>query len=269
MKALLIFAGIFLGAFLLLRAHNLSFFGISSYAGPAAPAPLYPSSVVGTDFDFITDNDPDAFQRLEYLGFIQFEMPDKRPNSEPLVQDAYVFEAYFNDGTQISIAMDKDFGSREVAEQDAQRYTPRLGKLPTLYRMNIGHIVVHKGGPDTTAFSEDKGHFFIIYSDNATKRIGTHDLEETFFHEGTHASIQSSYLNSAAWQNAKAADNAHVTEYAKTEDQEDFAESALFAYTIIYHPERIPVSERVKIEQLIPNRIAFFRSIFTAPPTTL
>jgi len=113
-KTLLIFAGIFLGAFLLLRAHNLSFFGISSYAGPAAPAPLSPSSVVGTDFDFITDNDPDAFQRLEYLGFIQFEMPDKRPNSEPLVQDAYVFEAYFNDGTQISIAMDKDFGRHQA-----------------------------------------------------------------------------------------------------------------------------------------------------------
>ncbi len=269
MKALLIFGGIFLGAFLLLGVHNLSFFGISSHAGPTAPAPLYPSSVVGTDFDFITDDDPNAFQHLEYVGFIQFEMPDKRPHSEPLVQDAYVFEAYFNDGTQISIAMDKDFGSREVAEQDAQRYTPRLGKLPTLYRMNIRHIVVHKGGPDTTAFSDDKGHFFIIYSDNATKRIGTHDLEETFFHEGTHASIQSHYLTSAAWQNAKAADNAYVTEYAKTDDQEDFAESALFAYTIIYNPERIPVSERAKIEQLIPNCIAFFRTIFTAPPTTL
>lgn len=224
--------------------------------------PLYSSSVVGTDFDFITENDPSTFQRLEYVGFIPFEMPDKRPGNNPLVQDAYVFSAYFSDDTRVGIAMDKDFGSREAAEQDALRYTQRLGKLPSLYRQNIKHLVVHTGGVDTTAFSEDKGHFFTIYSDNATKRIGTHDLEETFFHEGTHASIQIDHLESAAWQNAKAADNAYVTEYAKTSDQEDFAESALFAYTLIYHPERIPAAERAKIEQQIPNRLAFFRTIF-------
>ena len=121
-------------------------------------------------------------------------MPDKRKTGEPLIQNAYVFNAYFTDGTKVGIALDKDFGSRQAAEQDAMRYTPRLGKLPSLYRQNLRHIVVHKGGADTTAFAEDKGHFFVIYSDNATKRIGTHDLEETFFHEGTHASIQASYL---------------------------------------------------------------------------
>jgi hypothetical protein len=122
--------------------------------------------------------------------------------------------------------------------------------------------VVHKGGRDTTAFAEDKGHFFVIYSDNATKRIESHDLEETFFHEGTHASIQVGHLGGRAWRNAKAADYAYITDYAKTEDQEDFAESALFAYTLIHHPERFPDHERQKIEKQIPNRIAFFRSVY-------
>jgi hypothetical protein len=224
---------------------------------------LYTSSVVGTDFDFITEDDPNTFQRLEYVGFIPFEMPDKRSNPGPLVQDAYVFNAYFSDGTLVGIAMDKDFGSRAVAEQDVLRYMPRIGKLPTLYRKNIKHVVVHTGGVDTTAFSEDKGHFFVIYADNATKRIGTHDLEETFFHEASHASIQDYYLTSDAWQEAKALDNAYVTDYAKTSDQEDFAETALFAYTLIYHPERIPAVERAKIMQRIPNRLAFFRTVFT------
>lgn len=228
----------------------------------SGPAP-YRSSVVGTDFDFITESDPSTFDRLEFIGFEVFEMPDKRDNGEPLVQNAYVFDAYFTDGTRIRIALDKDFGSRQAAEQDASRYGPRLGKLPVLYRRTIKHITVNFGGVDTTAFAEDKGHFFTIYSENATKRIGTHDLEETFFHEGTHASIQARYLASPEWKNAVARDGSHITDYAKTSDQEDFAESALFAYTIIYHPERFPDGEREKIEKAIPNRIEFFRRVFS------
>jgi hypothetical protein len=233
----------------------------------STPAPLYRSSVVGTDFDFITESDPSAFERIEYVEFKEFEMPDKRRTGEPLIQNAHVFDSYFTDGTKIRIALDKAFGSRQAAEQDVMRYTPRLGKLPSLYRQNLSHVVVHKGGADTTAFAEDKGHFFVIYSDNATKRIGTHDLEETFFHEGTHASIQARYLGGSAWDNAKRLDNAYITNYAKTKDQEDFAESALFAYTLIYHPERFPADERAKIEKQIPNRIAFFRSVYTGLPT--
>lgn len=229
----------------------------------SSPAPpLYRSSVVGTEIDFITEKDPGAFVRLDYVGFEEFEMPDKRSTGEPLIQIAYVFEAFFNDGTKVSVALDKEFGSKEAAEQDAMRYAPRLGKLPSLYRQNLKHIVVHKGGADTTAFAEDKGHFFVIYSENATKRIKTNDLEETFFHEGTHAAIQDDHIKGAAWRKATTSDNAYITEYAKTEDQEDFAESALFAYTLIHHPERFPAAEREQIEKQIPGRIAFFRSVY-------
>lgn len=231
-------------------------------ASAAVATPLYRSSVVGTEFDFITDDDPDASAHLDYVGFEPFEMPDKRGGDEPLVQDAYLFSAHFKDGTAVTVALDRAFGSRESAEADAVRYMPRIGKLPSLYRRNIRHIVVHAGGADTTAFAEDKGHFFVIYSGNATERIRTHDLEETFFHEGTHASIQASHLGGAAWENAKSLDRAYVTRYASTEDQEDFAESALFAYTLIHHPERFPSGERERIQQQIPNRIAFFREVF-------
>jgi len=229
----------------------------------AGASPPYRSSVVGTDFDFITEDDRSAFERLEFLGFQEFEMPDKRDNDEPLVQDAYVFEAHFTDGTKIKIALDQEFGNREAAERDALRYGPRLGKLPALYRRIIRHVTVNFGGSDTTAFAEDKGHFFTIYSGNASRRIETHDLEETFFHEGTHASIQDAFLESAEWRSAVSRDGSYVTEYAGTSDQEDFAESALFAYTIIHHPERIPDSEREKVLTAIPNRIEFFRRVFS------
>ncbi len=231
-------------------------------SGTGAAQPLYRSSVVGTEIDFITDQDPSLFSHLEFVGFQEFEMPDKRKTGEPLVQNAYVFNAHFRDGTRIGIALDRDFESREAAERDVLRYASRLGKLPPLYRRNLKHVVVHLGGEDTTAFAEDKGRFFVIYNLNASKRIATRDLEETFFHEATHASIQAQHVESAAWRQAVARDNAHITHYAKSDEQEDFAESALFAYTLIYHPERIPAADRAAIEKQIPNRINFFRTIY-------
>ena len=231
-------------------------------ADPGRAAP-YRSSIVGTEYDFITGSDPTTFERLEFVGRTKFEMPDKRDDGDPLVQDAYVFTAYFTDGAKIQIALDSQFGSREAAEEDALRYGPRLGRLPLLYRSKIRHITVNFGGEDTTAFAEDKGHFFTIYSANASKRIGTNDLEETFFHEGTHASIQADHINSSEWKDAVARDGAYITEYAKSSSQEDFAESALFAYTILKHPERFPATTQETIRRTIPNRIAFFRRIFS------
>jgi hypothetical protein len=73
-------------------------------------------------------------------------------------------------------------------------------------------------------------------------------------------------LEGTAWKTAKARDNAYITNYAETEDQEDFAESALFAYTLIYHPERFPAAERTKIQKQIPNRIAFFMTVYAGQP---
>lgn len=235
--------------------------------GGQKPPFLYSGgSVTGNDFPFNEATDESAFEELVFDGFMPFEMPDKRPlNPKPaLVQDAYVFVCSFKDGTFMQIALDKAFGSEAVARADAERYTTRLGILPLLYRSKIKHMVVHKGGDDTTAFAEDQGNFFVIYSGNATKRLQTNDLEDTFFHEGSHASIQEDYLDSAAWKNAVAADGAHITEYAKSNAQEDFAESALFAYVLTKWPERFPATDRAKIEAQIPNRLAFFRNLFAS-----
>jgi hypothetical protein len=116
----------------------------------------------------------------------------------------------------------------------------------------------------------------MIYADRANTRILNNDLEESFFHEAAHASIQAhgsddnltlddfNYLASPEWAAAKAADGSDgfITTYAQSQDQEDFAEHALIAWTMIYHPERIPEPDRTWIAAKIPNRIAFFQNIF-------
>ncbi len=227
---------------------------------PAGDEPPYTSSVVGTDFDFILETDPDTFVRLEDKGPGPAEMPDKSDRSAPLVQQAFLFVAHFNDGTRVNLAIDADFKTQDDARKEALRYTPRLGKLPTALRRGVDRVVVHEGGEDVTAFS-DVG-LIVLYADNATKRIGTHDLEETVFHESVHAAWDTAHASSAEWLDAQKKDGGFVTDYArKNPTGEDLAESALFAYALIHHPKRIPKKEAARIKRAIPNRIAFVEKL--------
>ncbi len=224
---------------------------------------LYSSSVVGTDFDFILDSDPDLFVELVSKGEGEAEMPDKTKRNAELRRKAFRFEARFRDETAISIAIDAAFKTEEQARREALRYTPRLGKLPSALRQGVRRIVVHTGGADATAFS-DVG-LIVLYSDNATKRLSTHDLEETVFHESVHAAWDAAHRASEDWKAAQKKDGRFVTEYGrKNPDNEDLAESALFAFALIHHPDRIPREEAAKIRAAIPARIAFVETLL--PP---
>lgn len=237
----------------------IAFLGVALLTAAAwqetAQQGLYRSSVVGTDFDFIQEGDPDAFERLESRGEGLPEMPDKR-GAAPLHQPAFQFVARFKDGTSVHLSIDADFGTEEEARKEALRYTPRLGRLPTALRNGVERVVVHKGGKDTTAFS-DVG-LIVLYSENATKRIGTHDLEETVFHESVHAAWDRPHRESPGWLEAQKKDGRFVTDYAaKNPKGEDLAESALFAYALIHHPARIPAADAGRIRAAIPARIEF------------
>lgn len=229
----------------------------------AEDQPLYKSSVVGTDFDFIQESDPDTFVDLRSLGQGMAEMPDKTNKSAPLRQPAFLFVAKFRDGTSIGMAVDIRFETEEQARKEALRYPPRLGKLPTVLRRGVKRVVIHKGGEDATAFS-DAG-LIVLYSDNATKRMGTHDLEETVFHESVHAAWDKEHSASPGWLAAQKQDGCFLTEYArKNPTREDLAESALFAYTLLHHPERIPKEDAARIRRAIPARMGFVETLL--PP---
>ena len=187
-----------------------------------------------------------------------YAVPDSR-TAPPARAGAFLFVAHFNDGTRVA-------GDRRRLQDPGQRppgglrYTPRLGKLPTALRRGVERVVIHKGGENVTAFS-DVG-LIVLYSDNATKRIGTHDLEETVFHESVHAAWDKTHAKSAEWQDAQKKDGGYITDYARKDPQgEDLAESALFAYTLLHHPDRIPKEEAARIARIIPNRIAFVEKL--------
>jgi hypothetical protein len=232
-------------------------------AGQTDDKPLYKSSVVGTDFDFIHESDPDTFVDLRSVGQGKAEMPDKTDKAAALHKPAFLFVSRYRDGTSIDIAVDGRFETEDQSRKEALRYTPRLGKLPTVLRRGVNRVVIHKGGEDATAFS-DAG-LIVLYSDNATKRIGTRDLEETIFHESVHAAWDKEHGVSPGWLAAQKQDGRFVTEYARKNPKgEDLAESALFAYALLHHPERIPKEDAARIRGAIPTRIAFVETLL--PP---
>jgi len=229
-----------------------------------AQNPLFPNSVVSNDIDFIIDTDSDTFTSLTYLGLGNKEMPGA-PNGGGLFDfGTFIFNVSFSDNETLEIWCHSTFLTQEAAQEYANKLCPRLGKLPVFQRNLLNHVVIHNG--DGGAFAEIEGQFFILYSENMDARISTNDLEETVFHESVHASYQFMYENDSAWIDAQAADApAFVTEYGQDNpDLEDMAESALFAYTYIVHPGRLSAEIETWLEENIPNRLDFFRTIYFA-----
>lgn len=232
-----------------------------------AGTPLFPNSVVSNDIDFILDTDADAFKSMAFLRGENKEMPDSR-NDKLFDTNTFVFEATFSDAKKVQIWCHSSFETQAAAQAYAEKLCPRLGKLPEVQRNMLDHVIIHKG--NATAFAETEGHFFVLYSDNMDARISTHDLEETVFHESVHASIQDTYKNNAEWKNAQTLDPSYITDYAKSlPNLEDMPETALFAYTLIAHPRRLSPEIEAWFTTNIPNRIAFFRKIYSSGNTEI
>jgi len=221
--------------------------------------PLFPNSVASNDIDFIAETDPSVLAELVFVGNERGEMVDKR--TDDLFDDnAYVFRADYADETSIQILVSSDFVEREEATHYAKMLLGPVGKLPMSMRKKLAHVAVLKG--NESAFAEDKGHFFTVYSENMDIRFGNKDLEETVFHESVHATLDEIYAESEAWLFAQQADDDFITSYAKRNpNKEDLAEFALFAYTYQNYPDRLPAHVKNWMKKMTPNRLEFFKKL--------
>ncbi|MEL6571791.1 MAG: hypothetical protein AAFQ64_09045 [Pseudomonadota bacterium] len=227
-------------------------------ATAARTDPVFPNSVASNDIDFIKPDDPSTFLSLSFEGQSRQEMPSKL-RSGLFLDNTFVFLANFRDGTTVPIWVDPAIGDRSKVTQIAETIAVRVGQLPRNMRAPLDHVVVNAG--DHAAQEEADGGFFMLYADNVATRLANHDLSETVFHEAAHVSLQNNWLRTAEWQAAVAADPGVITDYARTNAAEDFAESALFAYTYNRYPERLPAAVRTAVETSIPNRTALFQKI--------
>lgn len=230
--------------------------------------PPFVNSVVSNDLRFILDTDPNAQVSFRFVERGRREMPDKR--TEKLSAEAYVFEAAYraeeNAKHTVQISANRDFGSRAKAAAYARKLARAIGLQPELFRNVLRHVVLHNG--DETAFAEERGGFFVIYSENMDDRIGTNDLQHTVFHECAHVALEKEHAASAGWVAAQDADGGFVTEYARDNPvKEDVPESAIFAYALLNYPGRLATEVEAAVREAMPNRLAYFAAIegFVAP----
>lgn len=223
--------------------------------------PLFPNSVVSNDIDFIHTDDPTVAYKLIDEGRSRQEMPSSLTSKDLWQDDAYVFAINYEDGATVAVFADEGFDTAEIAKGYTTKIANALGKLPLPLRTKLDRVILHQG--DRAATSEHIGHFIMLYAENIDKRVSTHDLEETVFHEMMHASLEFGHALSDEWVAAQEADGDFITTYAaKNPEQEDLPESGLFAYTLINHPGRMPAEVEAGVKRIMPNRLEYLRAVF-------
>lgn len=235
---------------------------LTSCATISPIAPRFENSVVSHNIDLIESNDPTILATIDFVKTNRCEMPDIRQD-DLFDENTYVFNLIFEDQTAVEIWAHSDFSSKQEAKEYVELVVSPLGKLPKSMRATLDHVVLHKG--NQTAFAEHLGHFFVLYSENISKRQLDNDLEETIFHESVHATLDHEFANDLGWLRAQKKDNAYVTEYGKKyPSKEDLAETALFAFSLSINNDRLPADLLDWLESSIPYRLKYLSSLFNA-----
>ncbi|MEY8827597.1 hypothetical protein AB9K34_04135 [Sedimentitalea sp. XS_ASV28] len=228
----------------------------------ASSAGDYPyDATADTVFDIIRDSDPSTFLCLAYEGRTIRQMWDKRLDDESDLE-VFHFTAHFSDMPAIDIILNPEFETPEAARREAQKYTRRLGQVPLVFRHGIRQLGIHAGD---RGFHAGTGKVF-VYAQMAERRIAENHLQESLLHEGVHATLDAEYRLSPEWIAAQQSDGRFLTRYAAHRpDREDLAETALFAYSLLRHPGRIPPADSAVIARTTPARIAVIERILEIP----
>mgnify|MGYP001765650037 CR=1 FL=1 len=229
-----------------------------AWPGVVLAGPVY-DSTADTVFDIITAADPSAFVCLQPLGQAPRQIWDKRVDGEPVV-NAHLFEARYSDGARIEVAVNPEFPA-EATEAIARRFALPLGQLPTALRAGIGRFSVHGGDQ---GFHAGDGQI-VVYTGRADRRAADLHLEESLFHEAVHASWNRDHAAATGWRTAQRADGGFLTGYAEAAPEvEDLAETSLFAFAILHHPDRFPPADTADTRAAVPHRIAYVAGLL--PP---
>lgn len=215
------------------------------------------SDTAGTVFDIIQKSDPTALLCVENAGRGARQIWDKRVDNEPVV-NAFLFMARYSDGSNIEIAINPEFGSQTAALAEALRYAGPLGQLPTSLRAGIERFSVHDG---RKSYHAGTGQI-VVYAETTDNRLGYNHLEESLFHESVHASWDAEHRLADGWVRAQKADGRFLTGYGENNpEREDLAETALFAYAILHHPDRFPPADTRDTLAAVPARMAYIEAL--------
>lgn len=212
------------------------------------------SGTIFIDPDIITSADPTAFESVAYTGRGDRTMFDRRAGTW-IQNNAYLFQATYNDGLSAEIQVNSEFGSESAAMVEASRYALEVGRLPTVLRSEMQTMWIHKG---VQPFGGGN-HNILIHTGQSDLYIRDSILEETLVHEASHTSLDPTHAASSGWLAAQLADPEFISTYARDNpNREDVAETFLTYLAVRHRADRISTGLKQTIEQAIPNRIAYF-----------
>ena len=151
-----------------------------------------------------------------------------------------------------------EFGSIDAAQAEVDAYAPALGRLPAFLLSRAEKVHVNAGYELFGGNSHDRS--FLIHTDRGREYIESGFVEEVFFHEGGHVSLDGDHAAAAGWLAAQQADDGvFISAYARDYPaREDIAESILPYFAVRRWPERLSPADRSAILAAIPNRLEYF-----------
>ena len=216
--------------------------------------PPYEGTVFITP-DLISPSDPTSLQGIAYAGRGDRLIFDRRPDAWITV-NAYLFSARYG-GVELEFQVNPEFGSREAARAEVDTYASALGQLPAVLLSRAEKVQVNAGDELFGGNWHDRS--FLVHTEYGEGIIRDGFLEEVFFHEGGHVSLDGAHADAADWLAAQEADNVFISEYARDHpNREDVAESILPYFAVRSRAERLTEADRTAILTAIPNRLVYF-----------
>tara|TARA_B100001778_G_scaffold98489_1_gene80400 strand:- start:122 stop:1564 length:1443 start_codon:yes stop_codon:yes gene_type:complete len=173
--------------------------------------------------------------------------------------DGYIYHAYYknvdhkadtpNSVTKIEIVVNKDYKDSAKAKKHALKYAKLVGQLPAFLRdKGIKRIVIHPGKRRWVADRGSKE--FVVYPSS-----DWYEPILSLIHEAAHITVDNKIIHHYKWKEAVATDGKYITEYARSNENEDSAETITF--WVALRCSNISKGKKKRILKSIPNRIKF------------
>lgn len=212
----------------------------------------------------ITPQDPTALVSVQYADTGEKYVWDTRRGEGwegYAMIDMHQFIARFSDGLLTEILCNVELGDVPTVQPLARKYARYAGQMPTYLRRNLHTIIVH-GGDEIMRANRTA---IWIHQGAAHQYERGQTMEEAFYHEGAHNSLEREVRADPRWKAAQDADGIAITEYAATGEAEDVAESYVAWVAVRFRRARITRDALQTILSTIPNRLRYFDQYLGAP----
>lgn len=207
-----------------------------------------------TDPDIVTPDDPSVFAGVSYAGRGNRRMFDRRVSGW-VERNAFLFDAAYEDGFEVEIQVNPEFGTSDAAMVEARKYGWLIGQMPRVLRgPDFRTVWIHRGDELWGGGNNN----ILIHTGKAAEYESQGILEEVFLHEGAHTSLDAHHKDSEGWRAAQAADADFISDYARDfPNREDLAETFPMWLAVRFGEGRISARLATTIRSRIPNRLAY------------